>query len=365
MPRPVARSFERFVHQVTGGDKALAKYLQRVIGYTLTGRTNEQCLYFLHGNGANGKSTFLNVIKELLGPDLARQTPSETLMTRHNSSTNDIARLQSVRMVSANEIEDGSLLAESLVKQMTGGEAMTARYHYQEFFEFVPKFKLFIAGNHKPVIRGRDNGIWRRIRLIPFVVTIPSEQRDEHLQEKLHSELPGILNWAIKGCRIWQKNGLKDPAVITNAVTAYRDEMDLIGAWIDEHCKVGAGLECRASVVYSNYKLWAEGNGYRPMSANAFGRELSQHYPKEKRNDGNFLPGHHDEGTWCLPPLTVRLARDPGGAQPARADCCRREPSSVGLPAGPKLDGTGQARQQAAGPPKPRVSVPTSTHAHH
>ena len=188
--------FLAFLDQVTGGNKKLALYLQRVVGYALTGSTGDQCLFFLYGSGANGKSVFLNVVKDLLGGDLACQTPSETLMIKRSGGTNDIARLQNVRAVIANEVEGGTLLAEALVKQMTGGERISARFHYQEFFEYMPKFKLFIAGNHKPVIRGRDNGIWRRIRLIPFTVTIPKAKRDAHLLTKLRAELPGILNWA-------------------------------------------------------------------------------------------------------------------------------------------------------------------------
>lgn len=280
-----------FIKQITGNDRTLGDYLQRVVGYSLTGRTDEQCLFFLFGKGANGKSTFLNVVKELLGADFAKQTPSETLMARRSSGTNDIARLQSVRVVIANEIEDGSLLAESLVKQMTGGEALTAKFHYAEYFEFMPKFKLFIAGNHKPTIRGRDNGIWRRIRLLPFVVTIPPEKRDTQLQEKLFAEMPGILNWAIKGCLDWQKNRLGEPKVVTDAVTSYRDEMDVIGQWMQECCTVAINLESKGGEAYQSFKLWSERNGYRPLAAGTFGRDLADRFKKVERNDGNYYEG--------------------------------------------------------------------------
>ena len=283
--------FLAFIDQVTGGDKQLANYLQRVVGYSLTGITVEQCLFFLHGKGANGKSTFLNVVKALGGPDLAKQTPCETLMVKRTSATNDIARLQNVRTVIANEVEDGSLLAESLVKNMTGGEAMAAKFHYAEYFEFVPKFKLFIAGNHKPTVRGRDEGIWRRIRLVPFVVTIPQAQRDKHLQDKLFKELPGILNWAIQGCTAWQKSGLAQPAVVTDAVNSYREEMDVIGQWTGECCKVGPLFECKASAAYQSYKYWSEQNGYKPMAVGTFGRDFGDRFRKVRRNDGNYFEG--------------------------------------------------------------------------
>jgi putative DNA primase/helicase len=281
-----------FIDTVTGGDKQLAVYLQRVVGYSLTGLTTEQCLFFLHGDGANGKSTFLNVVNELLGSNLARQTPSETLMAKKNAGpSNDIARLQNVRVVIANEIEDGSLLAESLVKQMTGGDVMTGRFLYREFVDFKPKFKLFIAGNHKPTIRGRDNGIWRRIRLIPFTVTIPPAHRDKHLQGKLRAELPGILNWAIKGCRAWQKTGLAQPQIVTDAVDSYRIEMDLLAAWIDARCLVGPQHACKVREIYGNYSSWAVGGGYKPMSESIFSRELQGMFKKEKRKDANYFVG--------------------------------------------------------------------------
>ncbi len=285
-----------FIDQVTGHDKHLANYLQRVVGYCLTGMTTEQCLFFLYGKGLNGKSTFLNVVKAVVGSELAKQTPTETLMAKRTSGTNDIARLQNVRVVIANEVEDGSMLAESLVKQLTGGEAMSARFHYAEFFEFVPKFKLFIAGNHKPTIRGRDNGIWRRIRLVPFVVTIAPEHRDPHLQDKLLTELPGILNWAIKGCLEWQKVGLREPQVVTEAVSSYREEMDIISQWMSDCCKVGAHLEFKASYAYQNYKTWAEQNGYKPMAAGTFGRDLGDKFRKVERNDGNHYLGVSGRG---------------------------------------------------------------------
>lgn len=283
--------FLAFIDQVTGGDKKLASYLQRVVGYSLTGMTVEQCLFFLYGKGANGKSTFLNVVKALAGAELAKQTPCETLMVKRTSATNDIARLQNVRIVIANEVEDGSLLAESLVKNMTGGEAMAARFHYAEYFEFVPKFKLFIAGNHKPTIRGRDDGIWRRIRLVPFEITIPPAQRDKHLQDKLFKELPGILNWAIQGCKSWLKSGLAQPAVVTAAVNSYREEMDVIGQWVAECCKVGPLHECKAGDAYRSYKFWSEQNGYKPMAAGTFGRDFGDRFKKVKRNDGNYFEG--------------------------------------------------------------------------
>jgi putative DNA primase/helicase len=290
-PTAKAPRFVAFVDEITGGDTKLAAYIQRVIGYALTGRANEQCLFFLHGSGANGKSVLLSVVKALLGSELAKQTPSETLMAKRSHQTNDIARLQDLRVVIANEVEDGTQLAEALVKQMSGEDTMTARFHYQEYFEFVPKFKLFIAGNHKPMIHGRDDGIWRRVRLIPFDVTIPKAKRDKRLQEKLRAELPGILNWAIKGCLDWQKLGLAEPAAVTKAVGAYRVEMDVIQQWIDERCTVAPSCEWKASMAYGDYRNWAQDSGYKPLALGTFSRDLGKRFTRVKRKDANYFVG--------------------------------------------------------------------------
>lgn len=287
-----APTFEKFLNTATGGNKSLQGYLQRVVGYSLTGKTSEQCLFFLHGGGSNGKSTFLNVLKELLGSDLSAQTPSETLMNRKNSQpTNDIARLVSKRVVVANEVEEGSMLSEAFVKQITGGEQISARFHYKEFFEFVPKFKLFIAGNHRPTIRGRDNGIWRRIHLIPFTVAIDAKHKDPALMEKLRAELPGILNWAIKGTKAWQRAGLMVPKIVTDATNSYRKEMDLIQAWIDADATVSPPSEWQVRRAYGSYSEWAISGGYKPMSESVFSRELESKFQRVKRKDANYFQG--------------------------------------------------------------------------
>jgi putative DNA primase/helicase len=179
-PAAACPVFGKFLDRIMGGDAELIAYLQRVIGYSLSGYTSEQCLFFLYGAGANGKSTLLNLLRDLLGPSYCKYTPTETITVRpgKTGATPELARLPGARTVMTNEIEDNSWLAESLIKQMTGGDPLTARNLYQDYFEFVPQFKLFIAGNHKPIIRGDDIGIWRRIHLIPFLVTIPQEERD-------------------------------------------------------------------------------------------------------------------------------------------------------------------------------------------
>lgn len=274
-------------------DRDLAEFLRRMVGSCLTGITNDQVLFFLYGHGANGKSTFLNTVRELLGQDYAKQASYETLTQKKfgRQSTNDLARLQGARAVLSSEIEDGSQLDESLVKQMTGGEAITARFLYAENVEFIPKFKLLIAGNHKPVIRGDDDGIWRRMQLIPFTETIPEGERDSELPEKLRKELPGILNWALRGCRDWRRMKLRPPKAVRQAVDQYRSDSDLLGQWIDECCAVAPGATAKAGEAYSSYSRWARNYGQRPMTNVTFGRKISERFVRRKKSSGNEYEG--------------------------------------------------------------------------
>jgi putative DNA primase/helicase len=281
-------TFMAFLDKVTGGDEELKGYLMRMVGYAISGYTSEQVLFFLYGSGANGKSTFLNVLNQLMGPELCRQLPYDSLVTKKQgrSSTNDLARLDRVRMVHTSEVEDGSRLAESFVKQITGGEAIAARYLYGEFFEFVPQFKLLIAGNHKPIIQGGDDGIWRRLHLVPFEVTIPPAERDPQLGAKLEAELPGILNWAVHGYREWRKLGLAPPQRIRAAVEEYRSDMDLMGDWIASCCKQDTGAQAAAASLYQSYSWWAKDNGLHPMSGPLFGRRLKERFKSTRTSGG-------------------------------------------------------------------------------
>lgn len=281
-------TFLAFLDRIFEVKMDVIAYMRRVMGYGLTGRTGAQVLFFFYGVGANGKSTLLGVVELLLGADLAKQTPPETLMAKKqgNNASNDVARLQGVRVVLSNEIEDGSLLAETTVKQLTGGDTITARFLFKEFFEFKPEFKIIIAGNHKPVIRGTDYGIWRRIHMVAFPVIIPAKERDPLLPKKLKAELPGILNWAIKGCLEWQRDGLQPPKSVTAAVEDYREEMDVLGHWLAEQCVNGAEFSERAGQLYQRYSNWAKWGGYKPMTIAAFGRRLGERGFTKVR-DGN------------------------------------------------------------------------------
>lgn len=281
--------FDKFLHRVMGEDLELIAFMQRLAGYLLTGRTDEHCLAFLYGHGANGKSTFLDVMLRLLG-DYAVQAQPETFMPRQRgaAASSDIARLAGKRMVVSNEVCEGAHLEENLIKQVVGGDRVTARFLYQEHFEFQPKFKLLIAGNHKPVIKGDDDGIWRRIRLVPFNQSIPERERDRKLGSKLALELPGILNWAIGGCVAWQKEGLNPPAAILDASNEYRGEMDVLMHWIEDRCRMATAHAAPAKRLYEDYKRWCERGGIRPMTQPAWGRKMT---------DRGFRRDHKREGT--------------------------------------------------------------------
>ena len=275
-PKAECPRFVRFLERIFAGDNELTAFLQRAIGYSLTGKTDEQCLFVLIGAGANGKSTLIRLIQDLLG-DYAQQTPMETLMvTRSGSVSNDIARLEGHRFVSAVEAEAGQRLAEAKIKQLTGGDRLTARPLYSDFFEFMPQFKLWVGTNQLPVVRGMNEGIWRRFRVIPFNVTIPEAERDPNLPDKLKAELPGILNWAITGCLEWQRRGLRPPESITKATKSYRADMDLVAQFVADCCVIESKAEETVKALYAGYNAWCEENGEQPLSKRAFGQRLQE-----------------------------------------------------------------------------------------
>ena len=249
-------------------------------------------MFILYGTGANGKSTFLNVIQRILG-DYAISTYAETFMKRNNdTATNDIARLRGARFVTTPETEQGKRLSEHLIKQATGNDSMTARFLYGEYFNFVPTFKIFMASNHKPVIRGTDHGIWRRIKLIPFTTTIPEEKMDRYLEQKLAEEKPGILNWLIEGVLKWQREGLRTPAVIINATDEYRGEMDVIGNFIRERCVQKPELSIRARELFRVYQEWCLENNELGTSERMFGLRMKELGMAQKRTaEGRYWLG--------------------------------------------------------------------------
>lgn len=289
VPGAKCPTFESFMDRIFDGNIELIEFVQRAFGYSLTGKTGEQCLFFAYGGGANGKSTLFHIIGKVLG-DYGKAIAADMLVDRQvGAQTNDLARLRGARFVSTVEVEEGKRMAEAVVKQVTGGERITARFLYGEFFEYPPTFKLWLAANHKPIIRGTDSAIWRRIRLVPFSITIPEKDRDPELPLKLESELPGIFNWAVDGCLDWQKQRLNPPKEVLAVTASYRNEMDVLGAWLEECCVRDEHKSASASALYENHRRWAEVNGEWAMPQSRFKVKMEERGFTRKRSATGIL----------------------------------------------------------------------------
>jgi len=300
-PAAAAPRWEAFLQRVFGGDDSLIAFVQRAVGYSLTGLATEQVLFLCLGTGQNGKSTFFDIMRHLLGDYVTNAEFSTFLKRGGDSVRNDLARLASARVVSASEPERGRPLAESLVKQLTGGDAVTVRFLFKEFFEYLPTFKVWLAANHRPLISGSDAGIWRRMRLIPFAVRIPDEERDTLLGQKLLAELPGILAWAVRGALRWQSEGLGLPPEVRAANDDYREVMDPLPAFLEGHCEVGPFHTVLARDLYEAWLRWAEDSGEPPLSQKGLANRLQ---------DRGFRPTRGARGVRAWRGL--RLRREPG-----------------------------------------------------
>lgn len=269
-----APAFDRFLETIIP-DGDVRVFIQRAVGYSLTGLTTEQLLFFAHGSGANGKSTLFETLLTLLG-DYGRHSEPDLLLVKGDAHPTGVADLMGARLVVTSEIEEGRRLAEATVKQLTGGDRIKARYMRQDFFEFAPTHKLFLHANHRPIVRGTDHAIWRRLRLIPFTVTIARSDQDPNLAKRLEHELPGILNWALAGVRDWHAHGLTEPLAVQAASDDYRADMDLLGAFLDETCVLLPGIQCAADALYKAYTDWCDDNGERPLSQRRLGQTLTE-----------------------------------------------------------------------------------------
>ncbi|MDR2897660.1 MAG: DUF5906 domain-containing protein [Spirochaetaceae bacterium] len=268
--------WKQFIREIMNYKTDLIQFIQTAAGWALTGDISEQTMFILYGSGANGKSTFLNTIMYLLG-DYAIAAPTETFMKKSGDQhTNDIARLRGTRFVTTTETEQGRRLSEPLIKKITGNDPMTARFLYGEYFTFMPTFKIFMATNHKPVIKGTDYGIWRRIKLIPFTTRIPEEKQDKHLEQKLRSEASGILNWLLEGTERWRREQLKAPSIVLNATDEYRGEMDVIGNFLKEQCVQEQELTIRIRELYKAYCVWCDENNEHAVSERFLGLRLKE-----------------------------------------------------------------------------------------
>ena len=257
--------WEKFLASVFDNKKEIISYVQRWCGYCLTGSTKEHIMLILWGGGSNGKSTFVETIRHVMG-DYAVTTRADTLMAKQQTGIpNDIAAWAGARLVTASETNRSKHLAEVTVKEITGGDTVTARFLNKEFFSFKPLFKLLLITNNKPVIKGTDNGIWRRIHLLPFTVSFEGKNKDPLLPDKLKAEAAGILEWMLDGCEKWQLHGLLPPEAVKAATESYKKEQDTLAEFIEECCEKKPETETSKADVYKAYVKWAEDNGEHPM----------------------------------------------------------------------------------------------------
>jgi putative DNA primase/helicase len=277
-----------FLDRVTGGDKALQGFLQRMAGYCLTGDTSEHALFFPYGTGANGKGTFTNAMSGIMA-DYHRTAPMEMFLA---SSTDrhptDKAGLRGARLVTANETQEGRRWDEAKIKDLTGGDMITARFMRQDFFDFRPQFKFVISGNHKPSLRSVDEAIRRRFLLIPFTVTIPAEERDPELGDKLKDEWPGILQWAIDGCQQWQQIGLAPPPVVMQATQEYLHAEDAVLAWIEERGTRDVNAWTAFAVLWQSWQDWTQQSGEYTGGSKQFQEAIQRHgLVRRRSHDGS------------------------------------------------------------------------------
>ncbi|HOK03229.1 MAG TPA: phage/plasmid primase, P4 family [Spirochaetota bacterium] len=277
--------FMAFLDYILAGNDELIEYIQKLVGYCLTGSIDQQILPILYGTGSNGKTTFMKVLEGLLGEYCIYSDISSFVASQNSSTRNDLARMKGSRLVLTTEFEHNQNISEALIKKVTGGEKITCRFLYGEYFDYTPTFKIMMATNYKPRVKGTDEGIWRRIHLIPFTVRITEENRKENYAQELLEELSGILNWAIEGCLKWQSDKLKKPAAVEEATSDYRMEMDDLADFLDACCETADNSKTRSSELFDAYIRWCYKNDIKDqLTQKAFSKELEERGYRKKRD---------------------------------------------------------------------------------
>lgn len=271
----VCPNWTRFLETIAGGDAELIRYLARVAGYCLTGSTKEQAFFLLHGLGANGKSVFLQTLAHVLG-DYAATAAADTFINRSGTRhLSEIAGLRGARLVLMSETEADAEWAEARIKMVTGGEKLRANFMYKDFFEFSPQFKLMVGTNHRPALGEVGEAMRRRLHLIPFSITIPADQRDPDLADKLKAEADGILGWMVAGCHDLQRlGGLRPPSCVTAAVEEYFSTEDCFGQWVEQCCEIGPFCKAASKSLFASWSSWAREAGNDPKSNRYLGEQL-------------------------------------------------------------------------------------------
>jgi putative DNA primase/helicase len=301
--------WREFLDRVTAGDKELQLFIQRMVGYSLTGITRDHAMFFAYGTGGNGKGVLLNTISAILGSYAATAAMDAFTATPGDRHPTDLAMLRAARLVTSQETEEGRRWAESRIKAMTGGDPITARFMRQDFFTFTPQFKLVIAGNHKPGLRNVDEAIRRRFHLLPFTVTIPPEERDTALSEKLQAEWPGILRWAADGCLLWQEEGLAAPPSVIAATEEYLEAEDAMGQWLGDCCMMEKQFHSTSSSLFGSWSQWCARAGEYAGSQKRFSQAMQARGFESKRTPAN-LAGFLGIG---IKPDSDPRDTDPGG----------------------------------------------------
>ena len=285
-PTPV---WNRFIDRITDGDKELQAYLQRLGGYCLTGSTREEMLAFLWGEGQNGKTKFVETLAGILNSYHEIVATTVLLQSRFDQHPTGLATLAGARLVTADETDEGRSWNESIVKSLTGGGTITARFIGQDFFKFKPKFKLIVAGNSKPNLLNVDKAWQRRLHIVPFSVVIPDEERDVNLAFKLSKEWPGILHWLVQGCLAWQREGLAPPKAVREASESYLQDQDTFGDFLIECVTKMPGLNVRASHLFAAYEGFCKARGMRSGHVKLFNEKMqSRGYSRKRTNEGWF-----------------------------------------------------------------------------
>jgi putative DNA primase/helicase len=315
--------WQKFMTEVTGRDTNLQNYLKRVAGYCLTGVTSEQELFFCYGPGGNGKGVWTETLSGVMR-DYHEATSIETFTVAHNERhPTELASLRGARLVTASETEEGRRWAEARIKEMTGGDTITARFMRQDFFSYKPQFKLLFSGNHMPTLRSVNKAITRRFNRIPFGVTIEDDKVDPHLVEKLKAEWPGILAWAIDGCLEWQRVGLKPPEAVAAATETYLESEDVLGAWLEEKCEFDANYWTSMPDLFGSWRSWAVVRDEWFGSVKIFSQRLEDRgkFKRQKNKEGTQrgftgLQLKKEESASPRPEIVVGAPPGPGSRKP-------------------------------------------------
>ena len=285
-------AWDRFIGEIFAQDAELIGFVQRLCGLVLTGVVTDQILPVFYGEGGNGKSTLINALLDIMGPDYAVVAPPGLLFAKRSEShPTDKASLFGMRLVVDLESAEGARLNEALVKQLTGSDRISARRMREDFWTFTPTHKLVLCTNNQPAISETKSAIWRRLKLVPFSVEIAEADQRQELPALLKAEYPGVLAWCVRGCVEWARGGLQTPKVVQDATLEYRAEEDVIGRFIEDECITGPGCRVRASQLYTSYRKGLEGSGTAAMTQTGFGRAITKRGITKDRSNGIWYCG--------------------------------------------------------------------------